>query len=276
MMHSLILDSLYKKYNIANLSFGIVHDKLGDLYEEYCLLILNNDKYLCMAKDNNGCDSLEFAIFKDLLGTYEIIDFSKIKKVDATNKIPHRQTRGLSKTDIIMTVYYDDGSEKKFAISCKQSYVPKMAFAEFDVNTICNEVGIENDRIKYLMLKHQTDKSARNFTDAEKQELRNLLHPIAKQFVRWVITGSTLESPTNLVYPTSIIKFKLKKPNDRYNINLTKGDLKLLSFTTHTVEEYIQFIMYDRNGNRKKGGFGTGLSWTYATGSGGYKIQFKA
>lgn len=50
MMHSSILDGLYKKYNIANLSFGIVHDKLGDLYEEYCLLILNNDKYLCMAK----------------------------------------------------------------------------------------------------------------------------------------------------------------------------------------------------------------------------------
>lgn len=275
-MNSLILDNLYKKYNIANLSFGIVHDKLGDLYEEYCLTILNDITYLNLAKSNDCCDSLEFAIFKSILETYDIADFSQIEKIEATNKIPHRQTRGLSKTDIIMTVCYEDKIEHKYAISCKQTYAPKMAFAEFDVNTICQEVGIENDRAKYLMLKHQTEKSAKNFTNAEKQELTDLLRPIAKAFVRWVVTGSTVENPTNLVYPTSIIKFKLKKPKDRYNINVSNGDLTLLSFATHTVEEYINSIMKDKNNNIKKGGFGTGLSWTYATGSGGYKIQFKA
>lgn len=32
-MNTALLDNLYKKYDIANLSYGKVHDKLGDAYE---------------------------------------------------------------------------------------------------------------------------------------------------------------------------------------------------------------------------------------------------
>ena len=78
------------------------------------------------------------------------------------------------------------------------------------------------------------------------------------------------------MFPTILIKFKLKKPKDRYNIKVNDGELSLLSFEVTTVEKYIDTIMYTKNGNERSAGFGTGLSWTYATGSGGYKIQFKA
>ncbi|MDE6723131.1 MAG: MspI family type II restriction endonuclease, partial [Eubacterium sp.] len=190
--------------------------------------------------------------------------------------IPHRQTHGLSKTDVIIAVAYNNGCEKKIALSCKQSYVPKMAFAEFDVNTICREVGITDERLKTLMLKHQTDKSAKYFTTEEKAELRKLLEPIREYFVRWVITGSPEKNPSDIVYPTVIVKFKLKKPANRFDIKVNNGDLSLTSFGAVTVEDYIHSIIYDKKGNVKNGGFGTGLAWTYATGSGGFKIQFKA
>jgi len=52
--------------------------------------------------------------------------------------------------------------------------------------------------------------------------------------------------------------------------------LSLTSFGSVTVEDYIHSIIYNKKGNVKNGGFGTGLAWTYATGSGGFKIQFKA
>lgn len=274
-MKSAILDVLYEKYDIATLSFGKIHDKLGDVYEEYCIAILEDVDNLNKAKNNITSDNLEYNIFKSLLAVYNITAFESIEKITATNVVPHRETHGLSKTDIIATIYYADKSEQKLAISCKQTTVPKVAFAEFDVETICREVGITDETLKILLLKHQTDASAKNFTSSEREQLKSRLAPIARNFVRWVITGSIEEQPTNIVYPTSIIKFQLKKPKNRYDISVANGDFSYQSFNVHTIEEYIDSIMLS-NGKIKSGGFGTGLSWTYATGSKGIKIQFKA
>ena len=60
-----------------------------------------------------------------------------------------------------------------------------------------------------------------------------------------------------------ILKFSLTKQNE------------IIAINCYTIDEYVDFLVYDKNGNYKKGGFGTGLSWTYATGSKGKKIQFK-
>lgn len=275
-MTSLLLEELYKKYKIADLTFGTIHDKLGDAYEEFCVTILSDDVNLQKAKLNITPENLDYQVYLSILNCCGISDFTDIKSIAATSKIPHRQTHGLSKTDVIITITYENEAENKIAMSCKQSYAPKMAFAEFDVETICREVGISDERLKALILKHQTDKSAKYFTPAEKAELRALLEPIREKFVRWVITGSPDKNPTDVVYPTIIVKFKLKKPANRYDIKVSNGDLSLISFGAVTVEDYIHSIIYDKKGNVKNGGFGTGLAWTYATGSGGYKIQFKA
>ena len=275
-MKSELLDALYEKYEIASLSFGKIHDKLGDAYEEFCVKVLSDSRYLQMAKENRQADCLEFDVFKAVLKGCGISEFFDIKEISATNIVPHRASRGLSKTDVIITIQFVNGSEKKVAISCKQSYVPKIAFAEFDVDTICREVGITDERLKELMLKHQTEKSAKYFTPAEKAELRAKLEPIRDRFVRWVITGSPEKNPADLVFPTVLIKFKLKKPADRYDIHVEKGELQLQSFAVTTVEEYIYSVIHTKTGAVRPGGFGTGLSWTYATGSGGHKLQFKA
>lgn len=44
-MKTALLNELYTKYNIANLTFGAIHDKLGDVYEEYCVTILQSKQY---------------------------------------------------------------------------------------------------------------------------------------------------------------------------------------------------------------------------------------
>jgi len=204
-MTSTLLEELYKKYEIADLTFGTIHDKLGDAYEEFCVAVLSDDGNLRKAKANEKSNGLNYEVYLSILNCCGIIDYSNIKKITASSKIPHRPSHGLSKTDIIVTITYNNGQENRLAMSCKQSYAPKIAFAEFDVDTICREVGITNERLKSLMLKHQTDKSAINFTDDEKVELRTLLEPIRENFVRWVITGSTEMNPSDIVYPTIIV-----------------------------------------------------------------------
>ena len=94
-------------------------------------------------------------------------------------------------------------------------------------------------------------------------------------FVRWVVTGSKDINSNSIQVPKIIVIFKLSHPTDKYNINVGNGDYELKSFIVLSSEEYIDHIMLTDKGKPKSGGFGTGLSWTYATGSKGKKIQFK-
>lgn len=274
-MKTYLLQQLYQKYQIADLTFGSIHDKLGDVYEDYCVTLLESKPLLAALKCNNRPTDLDSEVFCRLLHTYGITDFNSIYSIQATTQVPHRSTGGLPKTDIIATINYVDRTPSILCISCKQSTVAKVALAEFDVDTICREMRINNPRLYQLLLKHQVDCSAKNFSTIEKMELNTLMKPIARDFVRWVLTGSPKKNTLEVCYPTSLIKFELKPPKDRYNICVHNGDFDLISFSTYTIEDYIDCIMYNRNGTIKSGGFGTGLSWTYATGSKGTKIQFK-
>ena len=273
-MRTALLNSLYQKYNIPNLKFGVIGDKLGDVYEEYCVTILESKQYLDEIKAGTFT-SLENQILHSILSCNNIYNLNLINYITATTQIPHRTTGGNSKTDIIVRVHMNDGTIVPLPISCKQSTVAKVALAEFDVDTICSEMKITNPRLKELLLKHQTDCSAKNFTSSEKAELTALMAPIRRNFVRWVLTGSPDMNVNDVCIPTSIIKFKLRKPADRNNIDISKGDFDYISFEMLSIEECIDGIMYKSNGKLKPGGFSTGLSWTYATGSKSKKMQFK-
>jgi len=256
------LVSLYKKYNIVNLPFGIVGDKLGDLYEEFIVDILNNLEYLNHFNNNTSCDSFEYAIFKEVLTTLPKNNL-KILSIKANTDIESRFTGGLPKTDVIADIRFHDNSVYSLPISVKQTTASKVALAEFDVETISKEVGITDPELIRLLTKHQTDGSAKNLSSEEKLELKNRLAFISRKFVRWVLTGAPAESK-DLRIPKLIVKFKILKPS-----------YFPLSYEVLTIDEAIDNIMLDKRGNIKSGGFGTGLSWTYATGSKGRKIQFK-
>ena len=275
-MNTPLLDKLYQKYDIENLSYGKVHDKLGDAYEKYCILILSNRDFLDAFQKNERIDSVEFDIFKSLLTKAGINNIAEIAEITATNVVPHRKTHGNAKTDVIATIIYKNGTEVTLPISSKQSYVAKVAVAEFDIDTICDEAGIDNNKVRELMRKFQAAKSAKGLTTEEQAELRDALVPYAKKLVRWAITGSPEENPNNVVFPKLLVKFKISKPKDRFNIKVSSGELNYISHSIYTINEYVDLTIYDKNGNIKRGGFGTGLSWTYASGSGGRKIQFKA
>lgn len=275
-MNTPLLDKLYQKYDIENLAYGKVHDKLGDVYEEYCISILSNRDFLAAFQKNEQIDSVEFEIFKSVLTKAGVNNIAEIVEITATNIVPHRKTHGNAKTDVIATIIYKNGTEVTLPISSKQSYVAKVAVAEFDIDTICDEAGIDNDRVRELMRKFQTAKSAKGLTTEEQAELRDALVPYAKKLIRWAITGSPEENSNNVVFPKLLVKFKISKPKDRFNIKVSNGELNYISHSIYTINEYIDLTIYDKNGNIKRGGFGTGLSWTYASGSGGIKIQFKA
>lgn len=265
-MNSNLLNSIYQKYNISNLQFGVIGDKLGDCYEEYLVTILTTTSYIECFNNDKPNNDIEYDIFKKILECFSIDNTSKIKNIDATSKIQSRITGGMPKTDIIADISFNNDTSVALPISVKQSTVKKVAFAEFDVETIIKEIGIDkknNQDLIKLLNKHQTDASAKNFTINEKELLKESLSPYSKKFVQWVVTGSPKDS-NDLRIPKCIVKF-----------DINKKDYDLSNYYVYTISNYIDYIMLDTKGNPKKGGFGTGLSWTYATGSRGKKIQFK-
>lgn len=276
-MNSSLLNELYEQYQIATYRYGKVSDKLGDVYEAYCKRILEDrDNLVAAIKAESSAPSVEFNIFKSILTVNGIVDFENIIEINCSEIVPRRLSRGLAKTDVIIKITYKNGTVARIPISCKQSYAPRVALAEFDVDTICSEVGIDNETIKALMLLHQTDASAKSIKErGEVKKLRELLAPYNEKFVRWVLTGNPDKAENNMAHPISIIKFKVKAPAQKNKFDLSKGELQYESYDVYTMDEYIKKVMLTKKGKPRVGGFGTGLQWTYATSSKGKKIQFK-
>ncbi|ACA46029.1 type II restriction endonuclease [Clostridium botulinum] len=254
----------YAEYNIENLSYGEIGDKLGDAYENFVVNVFNDVNYLMNFSQLNY-DKLDERIFKSIFKK-EGIDVNQVIKIEATSKIPKRNSGGNSKTDVLVKVHIKNGQVINIPISVKQTTVAKVAMAEYDVDTILTETGINNSEIERLMKKHQQDASAINFSKEEKQILKNELakNNNKERLLRWILTMSPLPNNDDIRIPIYIIKFQLDKKS---------LDVKELGI--FNIDEYIRHISTDKKGNPAKGGFGTGLSWTYATGSKGKKIQFK-
>lgn len=264
---SALLLSLFDKYSIKVLGHGVREDKLGDVFEEYCVTLLCSTTLLQRVKqkcfNNNDIDDF---VFYSLVNHFPYAE--QIKSISATNKIEHRYTGGNSKTDVIADITYLDGTKNSIPISVKQTTATKVAMAEFDVSTISREIGIIDTRLIELMEKHQKDASAKNFSVEEKEELTQRLRPYKVKFAKWVVSGSPVDS-NDLRFPKILIKFALSKPFYEQSLE------EIENINCYTIDEYVHNILYKQNGNPNKGGFETGLSWTYATGSKGRKIQFK-
>lgn len=253
----MLIKQVFEKYEIANLKGGRLFDRLGHLYEEYVQLILNNKDGLDVLKQ--GCViSQEDKILYKILVKIGLNDFNVIDHISATTDVPRRPTNGSSKADVIATIHLANGNKVVLPISCKASTARRVSIAEFDVDTIGKEVGISDPICLHLLRKFQDDGSAKNFSRIERNELAARLSPIKRKFVRWALTGDS-SGLGDKSTPRLLIHF-----------NLDKATLCPSSVEVSSVEEEVEKIV------SKRGGFGTGLSWTYATGSKGLRIQFKA
>ncbi len=259
------LKKLLEKYDIASHKHGKREDKLGDVFEDYCAEILSDPdllkKYFTGELSDKNTDE---TIFKLILDKNEITNPAEIVKIVASTNIEHRITGGNAKTDVLADITYKDGNIIQIPISVKQTRAQKVAMAEFSVATIKKEVGIKDKKVIELMTKHQVDGSAKNFTKVQKKELRTKLEPYAVNLVRWVISGTIDNNSKDLRHPKIILRIKVDK----------KANIQIIS--VFNIDEYIDVVMKTKKGKLKWGGFGTGLSWTYATGSKSEKIQFKA
>lgn len=249
-----MFDTKYQESSIETLPYGKRSAKLGLLCESYVCDILNNKEFFKMYRKNTGSDNVEYQLFCEII---KKLPWNARLRLIASTKVPRRKNGSAPKSDIVIGNLFH-----KCGISIKQSISNKVSSAEFAADVFIEDVGIEDKRANELIRKHQKDGSAKNFTKEEKEYLTNSLKPYVNKIVRWVVTGSSVKTK-DIRNPEIVIRFKMNR--NGYPV----------SYTVRDTDEEMDAIIYNKKSKQKKSGFGTGLSWTRASGSGTSKIQFK-
>lgn len=264
-MRTDLLSKLYDDFGIDQLphtQHGITSDRLGKLYEKYVLDIFKDIDSL--KKYSTDAFPQEKSISSQLLEALNI-DLNNIVDVSSSDAELGRTIAGGSpKTDATITLTFNDQSSRLVPLNIKHSSKKVVSIAEYDFETICRGVGIPDGELKELIRKHQDEQSAKLFTLAQHQRLTELLDPYKERFIRWCITLSAEKSEGNILHPDLIIRFDVKR-REYENITIKNID----DYIAEKIDKGKRII------KGKNVGFGTGLNWTYATGSGAKKMQFK-
>jgi len=249
-MQDLTLQSLYKKYDIINLKPGKKYDSLGDLYEEYYETVLTDKKRFDVFNSGISTNEPEQIFFN------KVMNFHNIQKVQTVVRlvVPKTKQGGEPKTDVALLI----NSWLKVKATIKATSAKNVTVAEYSADAIIESLDIKDEETIRLLHKHQRDTCAKNFTSQEKVLLKERLFDIKKNMVRWALTGSPSANSQDIRVADFSCCFKLDKNN------------KLKNYSLFTTEDCVNIIA------SRTAGFGTGLSWTYATNSKGERIQFKA
>lgn len=261
-MRTELLSKLYDDFGIDQLphtQHGITSDRLGKLYEKYILDIFKDIESL--KKYSTDVFPQEKDISSKLLNALNF-DLSEILNVRSSDADLGRTIAGGSpKTDATITFTFNDQSSRLVPLNIKHSSKKKVSIAEYDVETICRGVGIPDGELKELIRKHQNDQSAKFFSPLQKQRLTALLEPYREQFIRWCVTLNAEKSEGNILHPDLLIRFKVI-------------GREYVDVTIKNIDDYVNDRIAEGSKIRRPG-FGTGLNWTYASGSKAKKMQFK-
>lgn len=261
-MRTELLSKLYDDFGIDQLphtQHGITSDRLGKLYEKYILDIFKDIESL--KKYSTDVFPQEKDISSKLLNALNF-DLSEILNVSSSDADLGRTIAGGSpKTDATITFTFNDQSSRLVPLNIKHSSKKKVSIAEYDIDTICAGVGIPDGELKELIRKHQNDQSAKLFTPIQKQRLTELLEPYRERLIRWCVTLSAEKSEGNILHPDLLIRFKVV-------------DREYVDVTIKNIDDYVNDRITEGSKTRRPG-FGTGLNWTYASGSKAKKMQFK-
>lgn len=250
------LFELIENYANKNLSVGVKKDLQGNNFESYISTVLSNEKNLEKWKTlNPKLVGIHYDFFEKILFCFNL-DKTTVSKINATSDkkvIGNLKTSGSPKTDIIVTVILENGTEKHFTISCKKTNAKSVSVHQYTSDAFADVLDSENEKLRTLLQKFQENGNLRDFGDENSIALRDELKPHLEKLVRWVIGGYGGKVQNQLQLADYILI------SDEKDIFI------------HTLEEYTQMLLKPENVSH----FGTPFQWTFASGRKGKDIQLK-
>lgn len=252
------ISNMIESYALRNKNVGQIKDIQGNNFESRIADILNFtlnfDKW---KSQDETIEGMHFDIFKDIVKCFGLPK-DNIKKITATSnkkEIGRLPSGGNPKTDVLVTVYYEDGSNQHFSISCKRSSNKSVSVHQYNADTFADVLDKDNHRLRQLLKYFQKCGNLRDFGEENQIELTKILVPYVKKLSLWVLGGQGGEGNPE----TQNAKFILTYDNNNGTASI------------HQVEKYYQHLV-DEGVN---GHFGTPFSWTYPSKRKGKDIQLK-
>ena len=233
---------------------GRKHNDLGKKYE------VLTEEALCDPAVHKRYNNGEKPKDHPEAAAHDLFRRKGIKKVFKAENVlvPTRDNGSQAKTDrcvLVNDVHY-------IKVSVKQSGSSQVAAAEISVDTINKEAfggKMKEDYLQCMLMfqevGNQTLLASSGKIKSFKEDLKED-YDFRGRLLRYVLSGSSSENSDDIRVADYIVEYAVD----------ANGTAK--SKSVKTVAEKLDLII-------GKGTFGTGLSWTYATGTKGEKIQFK-
>lgn len=250
------LFELIENYANKNLSTGVKKDIQGNNFESYISNVLSNEKNLEKWKTANPkLVGMHFDFFEKILACFKF-DKKSVVSINATSDksiIGNLKTSGSPKTDIIVTVKFQNNEEKYFTISCKKTNAKSVSVHQYTADAFADVLDLENKTLRNLLQKFQENGNLRDFGTDNAELLKKELKPHLEKLVKWVIGGYGGKVQNQLQIADYIL---ISDENDIF---------------IHTLDEYTKMLLKPENESH----FGTPFQWTFASGRKGKDIQLK-
>lgn len=207
--------------------------------------------------NNSSCNSIgyHYPLFEKIA---LCIGLQKcIKSIDATSDkkiIGRLPSGGNPKTDVLMKVEYENGSNAVFTFSCKRSTSKSVTAHEYKANDFADTLDKDNKELRRLLNEFQCAGSLSEFGYENCVQFEKVIKPYVVILTEWVVGGFHGGGDPETQWA-------------KYVIMYSEFDE---SIKVEKTEEYCESILKEDPGN-----FGTPFRWTYPSKKRGKSIQLK-
>lgn len=243
-------------YALRTLSPGQQKDRKGNNFEKRISSILNNPCNFDKWKNNDPVlEGLHYITFEEIVTKFGLIqnEVASIKATSDKTVIGLLPSGGPVKTDVLVTVAYEDGSSKYFTISCKRTNQSSVSVHQYSADAFANVLDSTDIDLRRVLNAFQTCGNKKDMNPADIQLLESKLQPLILNLCRWALGGIGGEGNPDTQWANYILAY----------------DNNTESISIHTTDEYCTILANDSTRT-----FNTPFSWTYQ-GTRGTNIQLK-
>lgn len=238
---------------------GFIKNAEGRAFEQRVANALKNKDNLSFLQGNtNGKITKDLFLMEKILTKIQIKP-SEVNSIDATadeTVIGCLPSGGSPKTDVLVDIYLKDSEKVTLTISCKNTDSQNVSIAQFDYKTIAFALDPKDNNLRDLLQQAQLIGAPSMMPTETAQKLTEALKPHLTDLGLWLLGGYKGEGEPNTQWASYIL--------------VRKNDDAKIEF--YFLREYYDLLV----ASHPNGSFGTPFAWTYASGSKGKNIQFKA
>lgn len=187
-------DQIYNKiesFALAYMTDGQLRDRQGNEFESRIASIMRYAENLQKWKTNAPTlEGMHYDVFQTIASCIGL-SHSAVS-IDATSDkriIGRLPSGGNPKTDVLISVNMDDGTERHYTISCKRSSDRSVSVHQYTADAFANVLNPRDDNLRHLLNEFQRCGNLRDFGTDNAIALEDALGPYQEALSMWVLGG---------------------------------------------------------------------------------------